>query len=446
MISNGRESRASASAAPSLAANQGKGGLFSNTPPDTIHSYDFPLHELFDGGEDWLALNLFVSWGENSDLLFNQLEAAKVHATDLHSENGFAAVIADTRVLIYPGGMRSAGGGPYFRWVFLHQGIQFRFQRVAKATESNANVRVEVPSRILMHAGGVSDVWSVVSETIEGMGGAILRDVVSRVDFCVDLPNVPVSDFLVPFQEFRYISRSRDDELWGLDDISLNRSNRKYTGFNAGKKIRLRVYDKLAELKRKGDDEKLKLMPSVRWKDEDVETASRVEFQLRREALKSFGVSSLHSWFDLRRSILDYLCSVYFRLTDSVPTSNNHSRVNTLQLWRHVHQSFLYCCEQGSDMVRSDNVEYDCRSLLLQAFGCLIAASAVEETPIMSPGEFDTFLMSVRLWFTGEVGEPELMRRIYAAREKHGLQHLDDPAFLRDDPRFLEGQLSFLED
>ncbi len=101
---------------------------------------------------------------------------------------------------------------------------------------------------------------------------------VSRLDLCSDVPGVSVNDKnLAFFDDDRVITRSR----WS----AVFKENRKITGFQYGRgEVVVRVYDKIAELLKPENAEKL-IFFREKW-GFFPDDCTRIEFQLRRNALK----------------------------------------------------------------------------------------------------------------------------------------------------------------
>jgi hypothetical protein len=101
------------------------------------------------------------------------------------------------------------------------------------------------------------------------------------------------------------------------------------SGFSIGKgEIRARIYNKTLEARKVGKEWQFEL-----WdKDGNLEVW-RVEFQLRREALKSFGIENLDDFLNASQSIWDYCTNQWLSMRSG---GKNPSRRKVIPFWRQV--------------------------------------------------------------------------------------------------------------
>ncbi|MFH1218213.1 MAG: hypothetical protein V1706_17100, partial [Pseudomonadota bacterium] len=86
--------------------------------------------------------------------------------------------------------------------------------------------------------------------------------------------------------------------------------------------------DKLLELQ--DDPAKLQIFKHI-WgvpQDEQI-PVTRVEFQLRKDALKEFKAQKYHEFTDKIQGIWEYLCKDWFRLCEKVDRKNTQDATNT---------------------------------------------------------------------------------------------------------------------
>ena len=119
------------------------------------------------------------------------------------------------------------------------------------------------------------------------------------------------------------------------------------------------------------------LLEERRWGSPQT-VATRVEFQLRREAIKSFGIDSIGDYFGKRAGLVAYLTSFWLRLVDSVPDreNNNTTRAGTHPLWSRVGDAFEAWAGATKKPARrvGRRLYRDPIRLLKQALGCLMSA------------------------------------------------------------------------
>jgi hypothetical protein len=106
--------------------------------------------------------------------------------------------------------------------------------------------------------------------------------------------------------------------------------DQRISGFSIGKgDIRARIYDKTLEARQVGKGWLLEL-----WgRDGDLEVW-RVEFQLRREALKSFGIERLDDFLNASQSIWDYCTNQWLSMRGNAGKKTTRRKATTF--WRQV--------------------------------------------------------------------------------------------------------------
>jgi hypothetical protein len=136
----------------------------------------------------------------------------------------------------------------------------------------------------------------------------------SRVDFTFDY-HLPVVDF----DEESVVSLSSAD--------SKHRRDRKLRGVAFGQSdVRLRVYDKVAEI----DEKSLKVWFYDLWGCKD--DVWRIEWQVRKDTLRRFGIRTFEDLADQQGDVLRYLAAEHDTLR--IPTADpNRSRWPLHPLW-----------------------------------------------------------------------------------------------------------------
>lgn len=153
-------------------------------------------------------------------------------------------------------------------------------------------------------------------------------ETLSRVDFAFDY-HLPVVDF----DEESFLSLSAAD--------SKHRRDRKLRGVAFGQSdVRLRVYDKVAEIEEKS----LKVWFYDLWGcKEDV---WRIEWQTRKEVLRRFGIRMVSDLMGGQGDVLRYLATEHDTLR--VPSSDpNRSRWLLHPLWRDLQEQIAALPAQG---------------------------------------------------------------------------------------------------
>lgn len=259
-------------------------------------------------------------------------------------------------------------------------------------------------------AWGTGGVLEFIDTILRGLLIECWDLVPSRVDLCTDFAGVDVNEFFTPFFAGKVVNRSIKDVLY-FEEItewetfcerwtgatrerisdgerieerkrhSVHRRYRKVTGFRVGggAGTMLRVYDKIAELVGR-DDQKLDLMIHHRWGGEQPDAATRVEFQLTREALRErHDVRNLEDLLYKLRSIADWLTMSWFRLTDEVPDERATQRFGPSELWQTVIDAFqAWTGPEVLKRYKRTEINVDAERMAAQAVGCVAKTLALQ--------------------------------------------------------------------
>ncbi len=284
-----------------------------------------------------------------------------------------------------------------------------------KDKKSCPNVRVEVGSLPLILAGSMETIMQEVEERLQEMGLEIIKNRLGRVDPCADLP-IHVDRLQFAVYQRRFISRTRnfdlhvnfDDDGWESDKIlpsdfdddhkaSLHYKGYNCTGFSIGRdKIMCRGYDKL--VKEKHNEEMWLALEQRRCGGKMWENMTRIEFQIRREALRGMTVegkqNGIETWQDFvahQSAIVHYLCTEWLVFTAKGFARTHSERVKQQEnLW---HPDWIMAVsafkrtfgEPNQKISRiSKSLKREAKAHIAQALGCgqsALIKTAVELTP-----------------------------------------------------------------
>lgn len=223
-------------------------------------------------GVDTLDVGLYVSWNPQWEFLQARLETWKGRAagSDGHLINALP---------IGPVIMLAGGKPPMFRYHLQFPEFHL-FLSAADAYRTSPNAYVSISAETLWKygvEGSVSLVWSM----IEDLGGQVDQIQPSRVDLCVDflIPGGLSTDFLSSHR----VSHSRATRHYENGD-SLESF---YVG-SPKSQILARIYDKGVEI-----EKSKKPWFKQLWHRDSGENVWRVEFQMRRPALKAFRIDDV---------------------------------------------------------------------------------------------------------------------------------------------------------
>jgi hypothetical protein len=356
------------------------------------------------GGEDTAHLSMYVEWkGHGFYMAINEWKVAQKLGRDGHEDSfdeRVAGFCLDNRyhfeVLPYgynPGDSRFS----YFPYVLKCNGIRFCFseREYVGAEMKSPNVRIEIGSLPLMMFG-FEECWRQVREVIRMLGGTIHKNLIARMDVCVDLPGISVDTFQAAVWKGRIVSRAKYKARYAvlsgsveeLDQMRVEeyRFGKKRTGVVIGRSgISCRIYDKLHESCNRED--KMACLIRTRWGGEVPEEAARIEFQLRSEALRGITVEgrktkieSVEDWFKCRADICRYLCRSWLRIYRKDFDSTHTSRLtedDLLPAWQRVIAAFECWAGEGNEKTvkrETSPLRLNAFALVQEGFGCLRSA------------------------------------------------------------------------
>lgn len=311
---------------------------------------------------DTLDVGLFVEWGSDWDQLYDELEAFKKRA------EGTEGILFSRSVGGFKSKMFAGGKRPMYRFhletsvghLFIGKSSIDKRKFRAKGTP---NVRIEISSEAI-YLNGPEGSMAYVQEAIESLGGRILAYLISRVDLCVDmLLSEPLT---IGFLDSHIVCRSSEFEHIGKDGCL-------ETYYRGAKKapLQVRFYDKFKEI----EQNPAKLFMWSVWTLKPTPGVWRTEFQMRRPALKQFGVNSLED-------LLSKAASIWAHLTESWISvrhldSDNTARRTVHPWWRAV-QAAAEALGDPKPIKRDYSLEGDAPVLwyINHISGCLVSYAA----------------------------------------------------------------------
>ncbi len=359
-----------ASTGAAWACQAWQGGDSGITHPAKRQQAEQPTLE--SGGEDTLHLALNVWWKEDFEGVMTALEQGKLEA---QARNRSVEVeYKGLKIVVTRQGKKTGGGrGRFYRYLVHVRGITMLLTDQPQAIEQFPNVLIEVGSTLLMLVGGAGNAMTDLRAMFRSLGGEVQWAKVSRVDLCVDLPEVAMSSFHSLLQQGHAITRAASRREFF--------EHSRITGMVFGTGcVALRLYDKLLEVTGpKYDPFKLALLCERRWGTQPA-SAVRVEYQLRREMLLTANISTIEDYLKHRSPLARYLTHEWFRLVASAPDRENHntSRADTHPLWVQVQEAFEAWTGTAPESIRrlKSRPVVDPIRLAKQGRGCFLSAIA----------------------------------------------------------------------
>jgi hypothetical protein len=310
-------------------------------------------------GVDSLDVGLFVEWGALWDVLAKQLDVGKERAS-----RSKAVPSSDYEFLILP-----SGKPPNYRWHLQWPGFHLYLANQKAAQRGTPNAYASINAKTLWLESAELAIQSIVRE-IELLGGDVKAIKPSRCDLTADflLPGGLSLPFLLEHRVPEHTKHSHNMTAERLE-----------TFYQGAKKspVQLRIYDKGLEIRKGG----IKFWFRDVWGIETLEDVWRVEFQVRRTALKEFKCNTME---DLRKQLAglwSYLTGHWFSLR--LPDDPNATRRTTHPFWQAVQD----CAERFGEL--SHVTRHRENELASEAFyvqhgaGCLAGFAVRRQEPDM---------------------------------------------------------------
>lgn len=306
-------------------------------------------------GTDTLELGFYVEWNEHWPRMLERLGELKLRAVNTKG--------IELPAYMGHGLMLPSGRPPAYTFHLQLRGIQVWIAKGQHATQS-PNVFVRLPSDRLWHEN-IGPQIAELRAWITGKGGTLERVTVSRWDIAADflLPEGLTSNFLRAHVVAKARKRREDSKGDQLETF--------YVGQGGGP-ISLRIYDKIAELAANHGE---KNWFFDLWKATPGDRVWRVEYQLRRKALKEFGAKELDDLPMLAPMIWNALTEsvVSFR----IPGNQNVSRREVHPWWAAVQGvgemlGSTLAAERNAKKPGTASADW----YIAHAAGCLIAYAA----------------------------------------------------------------------
>ncbi|MDC0336309.1 hypothetical protein OAN24_05405 [Pseudodesulfovibrio sp.] len=298
------------------------GGHTTISPPAKVKSPDSFTPEVLASGVDTLNLALDISWKKPA--LFEYLDLAKETAQEIEKPFPFFLNIPSLKQDIYfnvqPNGSRG------YRWLISGSEYALRIGNWV-LPKSRPSAMLEIRSETIWTNGLAVAIEKILAGLEENH--AKLKTIKpSRVDLCMDI--------LVP------------KDFWNMDLFkSMNTraqhfspyfKNQQLTGAQIGKgKIVCRMYDKPLEIKIKSNKKWMYLVWGISEVPENMKVI-RIEFQIRRELIKSLGINTIKDAFPYLDNIWAY-CTFDWLKFQTNP-GKHHTQRKILPWWKTVQTSF----------------------------------------------------------------------------------------------------------
>jgi hypothetical protein len=321
----------------------------------------------FDGG---VEVGFEVQWDKEQFIaLLETLSEGRQQAESNDEKTPVYIQVEGRPFIIKPAGAKA---GLYYKFVLEGCGIKVYIHHDPPKNRQGIRVRYQFESLIRF------DLYSLhvrLREWLESLGLTIVKETLSRVDMQV-MTLRKSQDYLKLIVNDHAITRAQKDVFY--------RKYKQLETYTIGSDVELCIYDKLTELAEKGNVEKAALMKKYVFDLAggvgDGSGITRIEFRLRRDALRPLGINTID---DLRRketALVDWLTSHWFRLLEKPKIRGHENKATIHPLWVEVRELFKHYFP-GLDKEREpvmwshdDSVTCTPDALEKQAAGCLASA------------------------------------------------------------------------
>lgn len=222
-----------------------------------------------------------------------------------------------------------------------------------KTIQENPPVRVKFLSGYLW-SYGYEKAYEKFLEWFQCFGLKVTGSRLSRLDICVDTDEVE----FVPEDIQHVVTRAKSKATHFVSDEYI--TGRMFSGFTIGRgnPMLARIYNKSEEIKKSGKEWFKDIWLENGWNE--IKDSWRVEFQIKREALKEMGLGSVEDIQRNEEKMWCYLTNDWLKL-----------KVNK---WAKIANPVPY---ETTPLVRSKVIKGDLKRILNQTNGLLISIGAL---------------------------------------------------------------------
>jgi hypothetical protein len=344
-------------AASGVASGGVSGGQTTISPPAKVKWYQGEKVRVLASGFDKIDLTLDLTW--ESEAFFALLAAEKAEAKAQEKARSLVINGDDGCEWVFnvlPFGMRG------HEWLLDSGDVVLRIGNWLHP-QSRPSMVVEISSEMLWRMGTDCAVATVLA-LVESLGARIEKVRASRLDVCAD---VLLPEHVWAKEVFEQaVSRGRHKALYCDGDL--------LTGWQVGRGAFVgRLYDKPQEIIKSHKTWMFDI-----WGLSEVPLGwriIRVEFQLRRPALKQLGIDSMKDALKQEGHLWAYCTEEWLKFQTRPGT--HHTQRQTLPWWRVVQEGFRGA-QPGEPLVRAKAVSIIRRQLMLQALGSMRSMAALD--------------------------------------------------------------------
>lgn len=235
-------------------------------------------------------------------------------------------------------------GVKFYPYVLVNEEC-FNIYIARKPMNNNCPIRVHLRSMFLWEHG-YWRAWEIVKETIKKLNFEYKCSKLSRVDLACHVQGLNLTEIFHSTQDFikiRTKAKKRCSPVYDFENFPFIDMTSLVVG--SGNNIMLRIYDKIKEMKDKRAVVKQEFFQKGIWPkagiNEEDGKVYNVEFQIRREAFKTFHfsngreLSTVENLFFCINDMWEYLTKEWFSIVDP-DSDSNRSRQTIIPQWEFI--------------------------------------------------------------------------------------------------------------
>jgi hypothetical protein len=259
--------------------------------------------------------------------LIDTLEVAKSAAEEGKSGENYVT-LAGRQFLVMPHGTRE---GASYKYIITGGGLKVLIHNNPQGDIQGIRIRYGFEALV------GRDLFAVHAETLDWfreLGFTVTKETVSRADYQI-LTMRDVKEYIKPIVTNCAVKRAKEAKYHEND-------SRGITSYTCGSDIQLCIYDKRLELLKGRDEVKTSLMLDECLGGEFPGELTRIEFRLKRGALKYLGVNTVQDLLERERAIIDFLTYDWFRILNEEKSGSGHTNEQAMSpVWEEVRATFF---------------------------------------------------------------------------------------------------------
>jgi hypothetical protein len=332
---------------------------------------------------EWSA---WVHWNEQEAAeLLKQLQAKKDECQTQQRPDVWHSLLGRADCRIHRVGINRGGGrGTHYPFRISWRAITIGLGDWNTSQRTTHNLFVQLRGRDCLLTGAWP-AFEAVGELIELLGGRVLEEKLTRVDYCLDIAGLSVSAFREAIEQRQFVTRFK--RLTPEHNLVTG----EWQGFSAGKNpLRVILYDKLGEQSGTTDQLYFETLRERRYGGVVPDCAARLEAQLSRSWLTKQGISTPADLKRLGSRAVQKVLTESLRLVDRPidPDNRNQQRAKLLPLWQSILDAAADVFGKPEGVlapIPRDRIAPD--TLTKQARGCLVTGLLQRSVPFETVDE-----------------------------------------------------------